>query len=54
MSEDFIAHIGSAEYIQANIASKEKKIVYVADSYHNLLIDKHKQFVYKEIEEFMK
>jgi len=51
---DYIAHIGSAEYIQANIASKEKKIVYVADSYHNLLIDKHKQFVYKEIEEFMK
>ncbi len=52
-SDDEVVGLSCPTYICHKINSKKRKIVWIPNSYHVLIIDKNKNMVFKEIYEFI-
>jgi len=53
-SSDHQLDNNNAEFIYRKLGSKNKKLVYIPDSYHVFICDKHRHLAFKEILDFVK
>ncbi len=52
-ANDNVIHPSSAKYVYDHIASSDKEIVYIPDSYHSFTTDRHADIANKAIGEFL-
>lgn len=53
-TEDFGVDNKTVDYLYKNLASMKKKVVWVKDAYHVLVVDKNREDTFKEIYNFVK